>query len=213
MKPLLSALDIRDATVRDYTRMAERMGAPVDPERIRRQAEADLMMVANYETENPPAPKAVRDTSDRVSERRADELDAAIADINAQPGGRVAGSPRSGPDPGRRRVRDRIIYRNPKKLAGVVWWWPHAMARVKRILAGARGTSIITALADAESPKLAREFMQHFSSMIQRRPLHPPSSGRPYDGVSDRDAERMFVRAVENICDRSRKQLGAWRHL
>jgi hypothetical protein len=206
LRPVTSALELRDATVRDYKRAAEQMGFPADAEAIRKQAESDLTMVDRFTAEKPAAPDKKRDRSDRKTVKRVDELDQALGAI----GGRTITDQ---PDGQRTRQRDRFLYGKPKKLAGVVWWWPHAMARIKRILAGARGASLVIALQDAAAPKLAREFMQHWAAMMQRRLDHDPTPGRPYDGMSDKDAERKFVRAVEDICDRSRVTLGPWRHL
>lgn len=206
LKPIGSALELRDATVRDYARAAERMGFPADSSAIEQQAVADLTIADRVIAEQKPRSEP-RNRSDRKTAKRVDELDQALSAI----GGRTINEHHG--ETGGQRQRDRMLYGKPKKLAGVVWWWPHAMARLKRILQGARGTSLVVALQDAEAPKLAREFMQHWAAMLQRRPDHNPSPARPYDGLSDKDAERVFVRAVEDICDRSRKQLGPWRHL
>ncbi len=197
----LTEQDLRDATVRDYTRAAQRMGLPVDGEAIRRQAEADLVLVDAYNRElrtAPPAPKTPR----KPRAPRVDELDQAVAALGPR---RVE----RGRAP---RVRDRALHQRATRYAGTVWWWPHAVARIKRILQGAQGASLIVGVQAAAAPALALEFTRHWSAMIQRRPWMNETGARPYDGLNDRDAERKFVTFVESLCERSKGVLGVWRH-
>lgn len=201
MKQPIAGQALRDATVRDYTRNAQRLGLPVDQETIRRQAEADLVLVDAYnrEVRLVPAAKKVK----KPAAPRVDELDQAIAALGPR---RV--------QPGRApRVRDRALYQRAPKYAGTVWWWPHAVARIKRLLQGAKGTSLIVGVQSAEAPELALEFTRHWAALIQRRPWGEMTGARPYDGLSDTDAERKFVAQVESICERSKKLPGLreWR--
>lgn len=200
MRPL-TPQQLRDATIRDYKRSAQRWGLPVDEEAIRKQAEADLVLVDAYnrEVKRIPAPKKERK---KIVEPRVDELDQAIAALGPR---RVK--------PGRgKRVRDKVLHMRAMRYAGMVWWWPHAVARIKRILQGAKGKSLIVGAQEAQAPELAVEFMRHWAAMTQRRPWADPTGARPYDGLNDEDAERKFVASVESICERSKRTLGVWRH-
>lgn len=110
-----------------------------------------------------------------------------------------------------RPYRPGVLHANPMKISPR---WPYAVMRIKRILEGAHRTSDIeAAVRGSEYSALAREYMETWIYYMTRtRPA--PKNGRidhnPYRDLSDVDAARMFVRNVENVCDRSVSKLGGW---
>jgi hypothetical protein len=103
-----------------------------------------------------------------------------------------------------------VLHQNPTK---VVEKWAYATARINRIIEGAGGAATIGgAIANAEYPKLAREYAELWAFFMTRH--KPPPRDRvdhnPFRLLSDRDASRMFMRKVYDICDRSTGVLGSW---
>lgn len=116
------------------------------------------------------------------------------------------------------RLADRTAYRpvvlhaNPTLISHR---WPYAVMRIKRILEGvARSSSLEAAIGQAEYKTLAKEYVELYAFYLTRtRP--PPRKGsdhNPFRNLSDLDASRMFVRKVEDLCDRSTRHagLGSW---
>lgn len=194
LKPIASPLELRDATVRDYTRAARRIGLEPDVEAIARLAQADLTLVDAYEREvkRSPAPAAPR--------QRARPRQSALEKAQQEQGVKVVQDHAT-------RDRPHVLY---AKAHMVSQRWSHATARIARILQGVTASSDISqSLQDAVAPKLAKEFAElyiHFQ-LRGRQSKH-----NPFRGLSARDAARMFVRKVEDICDRSTgiPGLGPW---
>lgn len=111
-----------------------------------------------------------------------------------------------------RKYRPRALYADPRTVSPR---WPYAVMRIKRILEGvARCSSIEGAVNGAEYKSLAKEYVELYAFYLMRtRPA--PVKGtdhNPFRYLSDEDAYKMFVRKVENICDRSTAMpgLGRW---
>lgn len=204
MKPLATEQALFQATVRDYARGIQRLGGTPDMRAIEKQARADLELVDAYGRSLKTSPPK-KDPKPRAE--RMDELDVALQDLQG------AGARIVAPDKRGKRVQDRALKLGAKRFAKTVWWWPHAVKRIKRILQGAKGTTLEQGLRNAECPALAREFAQHWSALIQRRMWSEPTALRPYDGIPDEEAERRFIAAVESICERSKRLPGLreWR--
>lgn len=109
-----------------------------------------------------------------------------------------------------RAYRPAALYRNPQMLAER---WGYAVARCQRIIEGSGGSSSLTAAtANAEVPKLAKELLEVYAYYFTRS-KSPPKVGadhNPFRHLTDKDASRMFIRKVEDICDRSTGVLGSW---
>lgn len=107
--------------------------------------------------------------------------------------------------------RPGILYANPMRISKR---WPYAVMRIKRILEGAHRTSNIEhAVKESEYSALAKEYMETWMFYMTRNRPAPPRGRRdhnPYRNLSDTDAARMFVRRVEDVCDKSCRQLGGW---
>jgi hypothetical protein len=91
--------------------------------------------------------------------------------------------------------------------------WPYAVMRIRRILEGiAQSSSITDAVNGAEYKQLAKEYVEIYAYYLTR--TRPPPVGRvdhnPFRHMSDFDAFKKFVAAVEAICDRSTGKLGRW---
>jgi hypothetical protein len=109
---------------------------------------------------------------------------------------------------------DRIpmLHRNPQKVAEK---WAYACARINRIIeacAHVKVTTIGEAAAASEYPKLAREWAELWSFWMTRGRAAPLTGvdHNPFRMLSDRDASRLFMRKVYDICDRSTGVLGSW---
>jgi hypothetical protein len=97
--------------------------------------------------------------------------------------------------------RPSFLFKNPQQVSER---WGYATARIARILEG--GTTG-TALAP-----LARDFHTLWACFLMRD-IAPERRGferNEFDGLSDRDVGRAFMRAIEDICDRSTGVLGSW---
>ena len=115
-----------------------------------------------------------------------------------------------GGSPDARPYRPMALWENPRKVGPR---WPFACMRIRRILEGvARSSSITDAVGGAEYKKLAREYGETYAYYLTRDRPAPARrvDHNPFRGLSDHDAFRMFVRKVEDICDRSTGKLGSW---
>lgn len=91
--------------------------------------------------------------------------------------------------------------------------WGFATARLYRILEGVgKSSNFVTAVKNAEYPALAQAAAELWMHWLTRG-MPAPSLGvdhNPFRGLSNRDASRVFMRLVEDICDRSTGVLGPW---
>lgn len=107
--------------------------------------------------------------------------------------------------------RPDVLFRNPMAIGER---FALAMGRIARICEGVGVAKTFgVASTTAEMPALARRFADHYAwFMMRERPA--PTRGvdrNPYRGMTDRDAARAFMRAVEDIADASSGKLGPWR--
>ena len=112
-------------------------------------------------------------------------------------------------------VRDRYAFMHGDPTT-ISERWGAAVARIGNILERtSRQATIAGTLANAEFPKLATEYAELYGFFLTRgKPAPPGIDHNPFraNGVplSDRDAARLFMRKVEDICDRSTGVLGPW---
>lgn len=192
---------LRDATIRDYKRNAERMGLVVDMAAIERQAIADCELFEAVMRATDPAPtRAKPDPAKEAA--KADALDEAAA---AQ---------------GMEVVRDqkRMIKERLTKLTAVPKpdsKWAHALGRRARILSGATpSTDRRKMVSTCEMPALAWDFLRlHAWAVTRIRKGNPPrltGEANPFDHLSTRDFIAKFEAMTYDICDRSTGRLGPW---
>lgn len=97
--------------------------------------------------------------------------------------------------------RPGFLFKNPQQVSER---WGYAVARIARITEG--GTK------DGDLAQLARAYKTLYACFLLRN-VEPAKRGfklNQFDGLSDRDAARAFMRGVEDICDKSSRQLGNW---
>jgi hypothetical protein len=188
LAPLTSALELKEATVRDYARNARRMGLEPNVAELERLAIADLTMVDAAKREARPGKKRAPRPRDR----------SALAKAQEDTGARVVA-------PSAARARPDVLYAEAQAVGER---WGFAVGRLKRILEGStRATTLEAGLGDATIPKLAREYFVLWGWFLVRHQKHDKN---PFLGLSDRDAARKFIRGVEDICDKSSAQMGPW---
>lgn len=207
--PLKTPRELRDATIRDYRRAAERAGARVDPAVLERLAVSDCELADRYKSETArsvPTPGPAKPPADRMTVE---------GEVN-----KLGGTTEIDPN---------LVKRAPlKALHGTDQEdrWMHAKARVARIMAGASSHSDpVQSMSTCEIPTLAYELYRIYANVaIRRRPPRVANvtrtNGRldtvtdepnPYFGLSSVDVNRLLQRQVEDVCDRSTGRLGPWR--
>lgn len=197
MKPLLSDQELKQATVRDYKRWAERAGQSVDANELEKQAVADLQLADNYDagrtSVTPKKPDPERQRAQRES----------LAEQAAESGAEIVGSQE-------RVVTRRFASLHAKSVPGSRW--SYAMGRLARILERPPIPSR-RPWEDCQIPKLAKE-VYRLKAFIELDPMRRMEKVgdevNPFYGLSDKDFERKFRRLIENICDRSTGRLGQW---
>lgn len=188
---------LRDVTVRDYTRAAERAGLTVDAAAIERQAVADCETFDAVQREARPVTQGAPDPA--AEQHKADELDRLAAAAGAE----IVHD-------ARKMVRKRLatLHATPKPGSR----WSLALGRIARILSGATpSTDKRVLVSTCVDPKLAWEVLRIQAYIVTRHV--PPRFGdeiNPFYGLSDKDFTRMFRRMIEDVCDRSTGRLGTW---
>lgn len=186
---------VRDGMIAEYTDHVRKHGVDPDPRDIERIVAADLAVTEAVEREA-KAPGAAPTPCVR------DESENAAKAFTAERG--LGFYRRPEPEANERRpIRDPLLDRNPLQVSAR---FPYAMARIKRILergsGGGRPKGLVAAVQDMAIPVLAKEFLDTFFDY---------NTGRgEYRGLSQRDRARLFVRRVEDICDKSTGRLGPW---
>lgn len=209
MKTVLSPQQVRERLVLSYLFSLRAQGREVDVRDVERQVVAELELVAaaarNGELHGgspDPNPGAVRPdvlagaqaaTGTRLEVDHLEKLDQQL---------------QRAPERGIR-YRPVALHRNPMRESAR---WGAAVARIGRILEGAAGSTLAGAVKNAQMPLLARKWSEVYAFYMTRS--MPPPANRvdhnPFRGMSDRDASRAFMRAVEDICDQSTGVLGSW---
>lgn len=101
--------------------------------------------------------------------------------------------------------RPRFMFNNPVQVGER---WAHACGRMTRILTeGKQGRAFVGQLGE-----LAKSY-ETLWACFQTRNLPAAARGferNQFDGLTDKEAARAFMRGVEDICDRSTGVLGSW---
>lgn len=192
---LLTPQQLRERLVEFYMGSFKRAYGGADRATIERKVIADLEFVESAKRMESSAPASVR---------RPPPPRNLAAQASANAGMTIA----KGAEPGER-YRPNFLHKNPMLISER---WGAATARLMRILQGSWGSSLTEAVENSEVPRLAREFLDVYGYYMTRgRPA--PLSGvdrNPFRDLSDKDAARLFMRKVEDICDKSTRELGGW---
>lgn len=196
MQPLTGRA-LRDRTIRDYRRAAERAGQPVDARAIESLAIHDCEVFDAVTRAARPSVPAKPDPE--LEAKREAVLDDMAAEVGVEiDRGDVAYK--------RAPIGRLHTSHVPTSRAA------YATARIQRIVSGAtadRNPRVAT--STCEIPELAFEVYRLFAQVATRgRKPRPGDEANPYHGRSDVDVSRMIDRAVEDICDRSSGRLGPW---
>ncbi len=187
--PLTSPQQVREATVRDYKRNAERAGQSPPVEVLEKLAIADCEMADAYmrglDLSPPRKKKPAAEKPSRIIQPK-DDIDTQLKAAPAQ--------------------RDRpMTYLD---FLAISTRWPYAMGRMKRILEGSQPNRDPIKVAEScEIPDLAVKVLRLQRNWLMR---NRDSRHNPFRGLNQRDALRLYVRAVEDICDQSTRRLGPW---
>lgn len=196
MAPALTGIALRDRTVRDYKRAAERAGAPVDLRQLEQQAIADCHTYdAVMRTQVPTAPAPP--DPEKQAEREA-ALDVEAAKVGATVARDQTFDERPLP----------ALHTAPTPMTKSAF----ALGRIHRIVSGAtphRNPKIMC--STCEIPELAEQVLRLFALFASRhRKPRPGDEPNPFYGRRLKDIDRMMTRAIEDICDRSTGRLGPW---
>ena len=201
--PLTDPHELKDATVRDYTRNAGLFGMPTDPAAIERLATADLNLAAAFHRDELPRAVPRKESSEERRERQQRSNDA----IKAQTQATV--------------VRDVPQELGPRldlpPEIGMSEKWLLAKGRMVRVLEGRSapryfpdGTPDFKGMTTTCGyPRGAYEFLCNWFS-LDCRALFETRRHNPYFGMSHRDASLKFVADTMDICDRSTGLWGSW---
>ncbi len=205
MSALLGPQELRERLVQLYTTTYQRAFGRADQQEIEAKVIADLELVdAARRNGELCGPGRIAAPGDRPASARPDLLAAVQAETGTtltKPTERRAGIP----------YRPRVLHENPMVTSAR---WGAAVARIARITEGAGGASTFErATANAEIPALARRYAETFAFFLTRSKPPPPGGKvdhNKFRNLSDKDAARLFMREVEDICDKSTGVLGAW---
>lgn len=199
LRPLLTPQEIREATIRDYTRAAERAGVTVDARAIERQAVADCNTADRYNAAN-PAPSAAQVSKVRAAEKA--KRAARRASVYADAGLEVVAPMQSTPQ----------IVRTAHLPCETDTRWMLARGRAKRIMEGtAAHSDPFVATRTATVPDLAYRLMRIYADFATRNiPRRPGDEANPFANLKPGDTARVLQRLVEDVCDASSGRLGPW---
>lgn len=206
LAPITDPIELRDRTIRDYTRAMGAPGMPSTSAQIEALAKADLQLTDAYHRDTPVgmAPTAAQHDSAiaakrETAEERARELGAEITR------GPHAATDRFGPQ----------VDLPPEY--GLSERWQLAKGRLARICAGAGaprrhadGSFDFAAMTSTcVMPRLAHRYLAAWFNFDLR---YVPQTERhnPFFGMSAREASLRLSREVEDICDASSGRLGPW---
>lgn len=190
-------LALKERTVRDYTRAAERAGGPIDHAAIERLAVHDCQVYDAVMRDQASAP-AKRGEPD--PEREAKRT-AAVDEMAAEVGARI--------DHGDIEYEERpipILSAKPLPQTRLA----QMLMRVQRILAGATPTKDLRAsVLTCDAPDLALEVLKLHAWIVTRhRKPRDRDEANPFHGLSELDCSKLYQRRLEDICDRSNARLG-----
>lgn len=185
--------EVREGMVADYADNVRKAGGTVDLADIERVVAADLQVYEAVESARKAAP---------APKPKIDEREDTAAIVARSKGMELYRRP-IGAD-----VADPLLDKDPRKVSAK---FPAMMARIKRIIAprgNVRQRTFTKSLEEMTAPKLAREFLNLF--ICYQQPSIPVRGNPFLEMANPRDRARMFLRKVEDICDRSTGSMGPW---
>jgi hypothetical protein len=201
--PLRSAHELKERTLRDYSRNAGLPGMPSDPAAIERLVMADLNLSDAYEREEgPPVARAPESAEARDTRQEADRY-------------------RIEHETGAQLVREKPGHVGPAlDLPPEIESserWALARGRLARIMEGASlstrhpdgSLDFRSMTSTCNYPAGAYELLTNWFS-FDLRYAWQTRRHNPFYGMSHRDASLKFVRLATDICDRSSVVLGTW---
>lgn len=190
-------LALKERTVRDYTRAAERAGGTVDHAAIERLAVHDCQVFDAVMRDQAAAPARKPEPDPRLEAERAFALDEQAAQVGARL------------DRGDVEYEDRVIpILNAKPLPQTRL--AQMLMRIQRIVAGATPAKDLRAcVLTCDAPDLALEVLKLHAWIATRfRKPRDKDEPNPFYGLSDMDCSRLYTRRLEDVCDRSNARLG-----
>lgn len=193
---LLTPQQLRERLVEFYAKSFQRAYGHADRASLERKVVADLEYVEAAKKHAPTpstrsAPPAPRQLASKAAAGAGMDVGKTVAP--------------------REIYRPNFLHKNPMLISER---WGAATARITRILQGSWGSALTDAVNNAEVPRLAKKFLDVYAAYMMRgRP--PPTKGEDRNefrklNLSDKDAARLFMRKVEDICDESTRELGGW---
>jgi hypothetical protein len=196
--PVLSPHEKKRVLVDSYLGSYRRAGLRPDPVAVEKLVIADCELVdaaeRNGELRGGGAPKDPGPPGERRD---------VIAEAEQETGVRRV-DPNVGP-----RWRPVLLHQRPNRVDER---WAFACGRIARILkegtqGGAPGKRYV-----GNCGALAKEYHTAYACLLTR---NLPATARgfkinPFDGLPERDCQRVYRRIVEDICDRSTGVLGSW---
>lgn len=192
MKPLLSDHELKQATVRDYKRYAERAGQSVDANELEKLAVADLQLADAYDAGRAPAKPSKADPDIGKAQRQT------LAQEAANHGAEIVTG---------KTIKRELAALHAKPRPGSRWSF--AMGRLARILARPNLPSR-KPWEDCEMPALAKRVYEIKTFVALRGMAKVGDQENPLFGLSDHDFQRKFRRMIEDICDASTGKMGHW---
>lgn len=192
--PLLTAIQKRDVLIKSYMDSYRHAKIAMTRDEVERQVIADCELVdaaARAGELSNGAP--VKPATKPAKAKRPDVFEQA----QHESGVRLLGQSDKPPEI----WKPSFMFRNPQQVSER---WGYAVARIARICEG--GTK------DGALAVLAREYKTLYACFLLRNvpPIARGFRTNQFDGLSDRDAARAFMRAVEDVCDRSTGVLRSW---
>lgn len=196
-KALTDPHQIKDAIVEQYRANSQRMGLAVPVSDLERIATSDLHMVDRFTAAQKPASPAAKQAPDPNRVNRAEAM-------AAKNGAKFTknNAPDDADD-----VRDLIMDAKPKTLSPKFDAMMYRAFRIMRPNEGATKAGFEAILDKSDAPLLAREMLAEFMNF---KLWHLAPEKNPYHVKSIKDRRRIFLRRVENICDRSTAVYGPW---
>lgn len=198
LKPLLTPLAFRDATIRDHTAAYARAGIAIDPRQIERQAVSDCEV---YDRVTGAQPLVVKQT------------DAQLADVRAirkkerdEEAARTGGAVSVTPD----RVVSSIV--PAAHMPATDDRQAFAWGRAQWIMQGATvSTNPEIMTSTCVHPKAALALWRIYADFaIRHMKRKIIDEANPYEGLSEEDCGRLLWRKIEDVCDTTTGQLGPW---
>lgn len=201
--PITDPHELKDRTLRDYTRNAGMLGMPSEPADIERLVLKDLQLAEAFRRDEGPAREAKKETAEERVDRHRRE------------------AKRIGEETGTEVIHDRPSEWGPRLDLpvdiGQSEKWLLAKGRMVRVMEGASppirfpdgSLDFKSMTATCGYPRGAYRFLSNWFDLDCRN-IVETAKHNPYFGMSHRDASLKFVADTMAICDSSSGKFGPW---